>query len=478
MAPPRLRTQATSGSVGRSIARQPSSAAGESVFDRFSSRGGNHGQALKTVNRSIPVEMVFTPTTQARLNFVEREAVKASLSSALQTPGTQVVVYGESGSGKSTLLLNSSSEFYPRYITTRCNARSTYDTILLDAFDKLGQFYTSEKSSETKRGQTTGAEAEFFKLKASVDASTERSQSESQSRIVPPQLTAQRLSEFLGLKNLCWVLEDFHKTPESERQILSQILKMFSDAADDYPSVRIIAVGATDTARQVIEYDREMKDRVAEILVPPMSLKELGAIVTKGAGLLNIDMRGVMRYIVELSVGVASACHHLCLNSCRAIDLKETAAIHQRIGREDVQKALEMYMAGAEDTIKSSFDCALRGSNSKTLYDYPRLLLNTLSKGETGGMRLAEIARVVRKSAPNVRQDVLLKYLEEMTRDERGGLLRHAPDGRYRFSEPRLHLYAKANFGQEPSLAGETLDQLNTILQSVLRFRGNRIWMK
>lgn len=51
------------------------------------------------------VHAVFTPTTQVRVNFVQRSSVNDRLVDALMTPGKQLVVYGESGSGKSTLLL-------------------------------------------------------------------------------------------------------------------------------------------------------------------------------------------------------------------------------------------------------------------------------------------------------------------------------------------------------------------------------------
>jgi len=43
-----------------------------------------------------------------------------------------------------------------------------------------------------------------------------------------------------------------------------------------------------DTARQVVDYDKEMKERVAEIAVPLMTEEELFSIITKGEQLLNI----------------------------------------------------------------------------------------------------------------------------------------------------------------------------------------------
>jgi ABC-type lipoprotein export system ATPase subunit len=55
---------------------------------------------------------VFTPTTPARIAFVEREEVNDKLVNALTTPGKQVVVYGHSGTGKTTLLLNKLHQVY------------------------------------------------------------------------------------------------------------------------------------------------------------------------------------------------------------------------------------------------------------------------------------------------------------------------------------------------------------------------------
>jgi hypothetical protein len=42
-------------------------------------------------------------------------------------------------------------------------------------------------------------------------------------------------------------------------------MKVFTDVAADYPAVKIFAIGAVDTARQVIQYDPEMRIRVADI---------------------------------------------------------------------------------------------------------------------------------------------------------------------------------------------------------------------
>ena len=49
---------------------------------------------------------VFTPSTVARLTFVERTCITERVVNALTTPGRQLVVFGRSGCGKTTLVDN------------------------------------------------------------------------------------------------------------------------------------------------------------------------------------------------------------------------------------------------------------------------------------------------------------------------------------------------------------------------------------
>ncbi len=62
------------------------------------------------------------------------------------------------------------------------------------------------------------------------------------------------------------------------------------DLSATFPTLKIICVGAEDTARQVIQYDSEMKNRVSEIKVPLMTSEEISQIVTRGFDLLNIKI--------------------------------------------------------------------------------------------------------------------------------------------------------------------------------------------
>ena len=217
--------------------------------------------------RSYNVHDVFTPSTQARLNFVDRTSADPQLMDAICTAGKQLIVYGESGCGKSSLLMNKLRDAYHAYIITRCSKAMTYEQLLLDAFDQLNPFYTQGRNTKSSRKISPTLQAAFIKVSASLS----RDEDELQNRALPLQLTAQRLAEFLGAQSMCWVVEDFHKMPSDEKIPFAQSLKIFSDVSTEYPDVMVIAVGATDTAREVVEYDPEMSNRVSELYVPPMT---------------------------------------------------------------------------------------------------------------------------------------------------------------------------------------------------------------
>ena len=169
---------------------------------------------------------VFTPTTQATLNFVARDAsLDKTLADALATPGKQIVVYGESGSGKSTLLVNSLSKWVELsgYITTQCVSSTSFDQLLLDAFDQLNPFYQDSRGTSATNAVNSSVGASFHVLRASIDANVSSATDTSHKRVLPPQLTPQRLGEFLGAQNLCWIIEDFHKMKTSEKRPLEEL---------------------------------------------------------------------------------------------------------------------------------------------------------------------------------------------------------------------------------------------------------------
>ncbi|MEB8433240.1 ATP-binding protein [Cocleimonas sp. KMM 6892] len=273
------------------------------------------------------VSDIFTPTTPARLTFVEREEINKRIVRGLSTPGNQLVVYGHSGCGKTTLLENKLHQVYENHIRTNCMKGMTYEGIILDAFDQLAPYYITNIETLDRENISTSLSSEYISIKAQISTEIETSTTRNKSRVLPPQLTAQNLARFMGESGSCWVLEDFHKLKKKDKEKLAQLMKVFMDMSDTYKDIKIIYIGAVKTAREVVQFDREMRRRVSEIHVPLMTEDEIIKIIHKGFSLLNIgiDDKQIIWDIYNQCSGLPAICHKLCLLICEDMDIKQTS---------------------------------------------------------------------------------------------------------------------------------------------------------
>jgi|ERR1035437_3508248 GTPase SAR1 family protein len=399
--------------------------------------------------KKYPVRDVFTPTTPARLTFVERGSINYKLVNALRTPGKQVVVYGHSGSGKTTLLTNKLDQLYERHVSSRCMRGLTFEQLILDAFDQLSPFYIVEKTTGDKQEISAEVGAEYWGIKSQISTSSQSTTEVKHQRILPPQLTPQALARFLGEAKCCWVLEDFHKIDDSEKTRMSQLMKVFMDMADLFKDLKIVAIGAVDTARQVIQYDAEMRNRVAEIHVPLMTDAEVMEIIQKGESLLNIKIEDkIKKGIVHYSNGLASVCHHICLNTCVAAGIQETAAEQIKFGDDHMKTGLAQYLEEASDTLKYAFDRAFK-QKKKGSFDNCKIILQALSKCPQDGATHAEILDEI-----DIRKyptGNLTLYLRELQTDARGSIIRcDTASGKFSFTDPIYRAFCLAYFEKHP----------------------------
>jgi GTPase SAR1 family protein len=418
---------------------------------------------------------VFTPTKPARIAFVERDSVNDKLVNSLTTPGKQIVVYGHSGTGKTTLLVNKLTQLYERHITTRCMKGLKFEQLLLDAFDQLSPFYTQERQSIVKTSTGIDLGASYLMLQAKISGQTTIDKGEKQTRMLPPQLTPQALGRFLGAQQACWVLEDFHKIDESEKAQLSQLMKVFMDLSDEYPELKIIALGAVDTARQVVDYDHEIRNRVAEVHVSLMTEQEISSIIEKGEAALNVAFNPeIKRLVSRHSNGLASVCHHLCLNMCNAAGITQTVADNPfHLTREHCEIAIKTYVDEASDSIKSAFDKAFK-NRRKTQYANAHLILDAVSALPEGGAARAEIHKRIRRTEPKYPEPNLKYLLPKLCTLEYGGILRHdSNSGLYSFSDPIYRAYALAHFQKQS--ARPSTDAQSVFEQTLLRLLIDKI---
>ena len=392
---------------------------------------------------------VFTPSTVARLTFVERQDINDRLVSALRTPGKQLVVYGRSGGGKTTLLENKLNQTYERHIKSQCIGGTTFSELLLDAFDQLEPFFLSESRAreavETSR-EIGIATSKVLEIRALLGEVATKSQETTRQRGLPLQLTPKLLASLVGEASACWVIEDLHKNSVPERQAIAQTMKLFMDAADQYPYVRIIVIGAVGAAGDLLKLDPELWHRVSEIEVTLMNRKEILDIVHKGEELLNVHFAPTVKdLLVHFSNGLPAVCHQLCLNMCDQIGIIETiTGDAPTLTEADFATALAKWLDEAGDSLRSAYDFAIRIKRTRT-YDNCRLILHALAALDREGATHPQILKKIRQLVTAYPAGNLSTYLGELQQVDRGQVIVFDKNsGRYSFSSPMLHAYVRA----------------------------------
>ena len=421
---------------------------------------------LKKFTNKHNLNEVFTPSSSAILTFVERPDLDKQINKALIIPGMQLIVYGHSGSGKTTITQNILNEKKINYISTNCILDTTINDILLDAFDKLNPFYSSEYS-KTKTAKI-GAEfkASYLNLDSIIKSEISSEYGQKKQRALPIQLTPQRLAEFLGVANVVWILEDFHKVSISERQKLSQILKIFVDTSNKYKNVKIIAIGAVGTAREVVNYDTELNNRISEIAVPLMSKDELESIIAKGEKLLNVEFKGkVHNDIINFSYSLASICHHLCFSICYNNKIEKTSKIKKRFLDDSLKNAVIDYLKQNSDSFKEILDRALKHRDGK--FDNTKQILQAFCKSEKEELTPKEILGF--KNNKNLYKSTLIEYLNKLTTADYGEILRYDDNsGKFSFSNPFFKAFSIMTFSmeeKEPTRTSLDFDNIEEIMK-------------
>jgi hypothetical protein len=187
-----------------------------------------------------------------------------------------------------------------------------------------------------------------------------------------------------------------------------------------------------------------MRHRVAEVHVPLMTHGELRAIIAKGEELMNVRISNPADIIPRFSSGLASVCHHLCLNVCLAGGVEATAPERVELGGMELQEAVARYVQESADTVKAAFDHPLRHHGARR-YDNARLIIGALAGAPLEGLVKGDILDAIHTSQADYPSGNLTRHLRELTGDPES-IIKQCSDGRYRFSDPIYHVYAQGIF--------------------------------
>ena len=399
----------------------------------------------------IAVTDVFTPTKPATYTFVERDAsTSRRIEQALRTPGMQIVVYGPTGSGKTTLIRNKLDQFGPgNSVICRCTSTSTFEEIVRSALSKINAKYVAEETrgggarSGQLGGSLLGTGASVGYIGKTKPAATEKS-------VTAPPVSVEQLGEYLGRATANLIIEDVHKVEDETKARIAEAMKLFMDLAADFPELKIIALGARETAEDILRLDIEMKNRVAEIGVDPMNKTELKEILGKGGECLNVEFPpSVADRMASFACGMPAVVHQLALTMCFEAGVAEPAAPPKpALAADQLNVATRTYVEDQAASFRAGFEAATRSAR-RSKYDNYREILHALSLSPLGLTRSILLDRI-RHRYPRYPASNLDACLGPLSTAERGDLIVKDPTTqRFRFRDPQACAYAAMRFATE-----------------------------
>jgi len=407
---------------------------------------------------AIRANEVFTPSVPASRAFVGRKTEMKDLrQKGINVPGTQIVVWGESGAGKSSLVNKVLEAAGRTAVKTACTPDSTYEAILAAAFAGTGAFYITETTTHEDMSLSAGFSvgSELIGAKMTGEGTYDTGKEQVRQPLARPQLTPQRLVAELGVRNLSWVIEDFHKLPALEREKVAHALKVFADEGAKYPHTRVIALGVAESVEELVAPPANVGKRLIDIPVPPLDDTELGKILDTGENLLNLDFSAIRHRLLHTSVGTVSITHALALACCDEREVEEASAEKIVFTEEDFEEAVEGYARTRSSTLKARFRKALIVHRVRKFAN-TELILRALTRLPERGGTLAEILAIIRTEEPLYPHSNLTQYLAALQTEERGALVRRTSAGLFRFDEPLQHAFAKSLFKMTQDDAPET----------------------
>ena len=386
---------------------------------------------------------VFTPTSSAEANYVCRPKLEDLITKSLLTPGKQLLLFGHSGSGKTTLIrrvlkLNSIDS-----IKTHCEAASTFNDILYAAFDSLNKFVVDEKNAT--RGQSIMGKLaiEYQNINSEITTELSEENNTKMVRLLPPQLTPQKLAQFFGEGKLVWIIEDFHKVADKEKKRIADLLKIFVDNANDYKSSKVICIGACENAVDLVKLEPDLKTRVDEIKVHMLSEEEIRKLITNGCALLNLDIAPeLLDKISYYSSHIASTAHQMCLDICLAKNIEQRRWKKGQLYDSDFNTAVKGYIKANEGSFSIAYDVAIR--NELGWY-----ILKTFSNNSHQKLSFEEIKRIVNKSHKTFTDKEIKDKLNELCNSELGVLFYSSSADKYMLASPYWQSFLRIQFAQE-----------------------------
>lgn len=269
----------------------------------------------------IKVTDVFGVKNEMVLSYLFRDEVDGKFKDGIETD-KHIIVYGSSKQGKTALIQNHLKKDTD-YITIGCSPKMQIKDIYSSLLRQLG--VEIESYDEKTKGSNAGLEVKTgFKAllpflgqgEAELTGKVEGNSSDKIHSICIEfnLIIAQDISELLKRCkfNKFVLLENFHYLDEEVQNSLAYDLRTFHDYG-----YRFIILGIWREKNHLLQYNRELIDRIVEVPVEPWREEEFIRVVSKGSNILKMKFSDTIRKeILEVSFGNIGIVQELCKETC------------------------------------------------------------------------------------------------------------------------------------------------------------------
>lgn len=376
---------------------------------------------------SLQASKVFTPTSpiDERELFAGREEQVRLIVDVVNQKGQHGLLFGDRGVGKTSLasvlasfLLAEVPILAPR---VNCDTTDTFDTVWRKAFEsiELTRNNVSPMGFSKDAGQTTS------KFSGWIGEA-----------LITPDMVRRALITLAQEALPILIFDEFDRLSGAPRRAFADTIKMLSDHA---VAATVILVGVADSVEQLIDEHKSVERALVQIRMPRMSMVEIRSIITTGAGRLGMTASPVaVSRIAKLAQGLPHYAHLLGLNAART-----TIDGHRmEILPEDVQVATTRAINGAQQSIRSAYDFAVRSTRKENLFADVLLACAMAETNELGYFAAQDVREPIRTvTGKNYEIPSFAQHLNEFCDQKRGPIM--IKDGtrrrfRYRFIDPLL----------------------------------------
>ncbi|MGA2035852.1 MAG: AAA family ATPase [Thermoguttaceae bacterium] len=407
------------------------------------------------MNLMVHAGEVFSPTApiDKRDLFAGRIQQLMKVMDVTNTRGQHAVIFGERGVGKTSLanivteVLASGGAGSVVSVKVNCSSDDT--------------FYTMWRKilREVVIDEDSGAATVGFRAKPRTKQKT----ADSLLPDKPAPSDARRAVERLG--ECVLIFDEFDRLGRGKSTALfADTIKELSDVA---APATVIIVGVASSIDGLIKEHRSVERALCQILMPRMTNDELGEIVQKALGQLEMDIDSDARnLIVALSQGLPHYTHLLGKAACRSALEKNSLRITAAHVKSGIARALE----DTQQSVRTSYQEATTSPRKDTLFKQV-LLACALAPVDDLGYFFSADVRDPLSTIAGKHYDIpgFSQHLDKFSSDRRGNVLEKAGTQRrfrFRFQNPLLQPYVIMRGIVERLLSGDALAMLQTRMTS------------